>query len=215
MKYSFLYPTFFLTLFLLSSLNTVLARPVSYPNGWTFMAMNDVHSNSSHIHFSPSAKYSVGWRHEYLRKSEIHTDALQLNHLAKRWNGKNMQANLYLKGGLGLAYNSDKTEPYWFTSIAADWETRRLFTSYNATHKDAGPLESETSHEARFGVAPYIGNYGDIHTWLMVQSTYVPKLTGSKELTTTPLIRLFKGPSLLEAGYTIDEGAMFNFIHRF
>ena len=55
------------------------ARPVSYPGGWTLMVMNDKDTNSSHIHYSPSAKYSVGWKHEYLRDTKANADYIQLN----------------------------------------------------------------------------------------------------------------------------------------
>ena len=36
----------------------VKTRPISYPNGWTIMQMNDVNKNSVHIHLTPSVKYS-------------------------------------------------------------------------------------------------------------------------------------------------------------
>ena len=38
------------------------ARPISYPGGWTVMQMNDFNSHSLHVHYTPSSKYSFGYR---------------------------------------------------------------------------------------------------------------------------------------------------------
>lgn len=74
---------FLIFVFILLSL-PALARPVSYPGGWTLMGMNDIDSNSVHVHYSPTATYSIGWRHEYLRESSAHADMAQINYLLKR-----------------------------------------------------------------------------------------------------------------------------------
>lgn len=177
------------------------------------MTMNDVDNNSTHIHYSPTAKYSVGWRHEYLRGAEANVDAAQVNYLVKRWNKPAEQANLYLKSGVGVAYDGDKTNPAAFTGLAADWETQRYFTSYENRFFWADDTDKFAKHTARVGIAPYIGEYGDVHTWLMLQADYD---AGKKDdFSLTPLVRFFKGPSLLEAGYNLDGGAMVNFVQRF
>lgn len=177
------------------------------------MMMNDVDNNSLHIHYSPTAKYSIGWRHEYLRGPEAHVDSLQLNNLLKRWNMPEAQANLYLKSGLGYAYGGGNSDPAAFTGLAADWENRRFFTSYENRFFWAGDTDRYAQHKARVGVAPYEGDYGDIHTWLMLQTDYD---AGKKDnFSLTPLVRLFKGADLLEAGYNLDKGLLFNYVHRF
>ena len=38
------------------------ARPISYLGGWTVMQMNDFNSHSLHVHYTPSSKYSFGYR---------------------------------------------------------------------------------------------------------------------------------------------------------
>ena len=92
--------------FILLSKN-IIARPVSYPGGITFMQMNDTNKNSIHLHYSFNSKVSFGYRFEYLRENEFSINALQMNNLVKRWNKKNSQANLYLKSAIGSAV-SDK-----------------------------------------------------------------------------------------------------------
>ena len=60
------------------------ARPVSYPGGWTAMAMNNGDVNSLHLHYSPTANYSIGVRSAYHRKDDYWHQTLQLNNLIKR-----------------------------------------------------------------------------------------------------------------------------------
>ena len=177
------------------------------------MLMNDSDSNSSHIHYSPTPKYSVGWRHEYFRNSQTHVDTAQINYLAKRWNKKASQANIYLKSGAGVAYDSGNTNAAAFAGIAADWEDRRSFISYENRFFYAGDLEKFAKHTARIGIAPYIGDHGDLHTWLMLQAEY--DAGKDDNFSATPLIRLFKNTSLIEVGYNLDDGALFNFVQRF
>lgn len=177
------------------------------------MLMNDVDANSLHVHYSPTAKYSVGWRHEYLRGPEAHADTLALNYLAKRWNMPAAQANLYIKSGLGVAYDGDNTDPAAYTGLATDWENRRFFTSYENRLFWADDTDKFIKHKARVGVAPYEGDYGDVHTWVMLQADYDAGQDDSFSL--TPLVRLFKGPDLFEAGYNLDKGILLNYVHRF
>lgn len=97
--------------------------------------------------------------------------------------------------------------------FAADWETRRWFTEYRVRATDFADNKS-VHHSARLGVAPYIGDYGDLHTWLMVDVQNHPD--GDTPITTTPLIRFFKGVQMVELGYTVEENEwLANWIVRF
>ena len=208
-----------LTVFIVCVLSSdVFSRPVSYPDGWTFMSMNDGFKNSIHIHYSPSAKYSVGYKGEYWREDKSQTHAVQLNNLLKRWNKKHSQANLYLKSGLGFVYsnyqsfNSD-IGPLVFAGIATDWETRKYFVSYENRFMKSKKIKNNFRQKGRVGIAPYIANFGELHTWLMLEIDHAPKEVN--EFTVTPLIRLFKGPSLFETGYNSKGFFLFNFVYRF
>lgn len=192
---------------------TAQARPVSYPEAWTAMFMNDKGSNSSHIHYSPTARYSVGWLHEYMREPGMNSDFVQFNYLIKRHNTKTSQANLYLKSGIGVTYDSNDFNPAAFTGFAADWETQRYFTSYENRFLSDTNEVSFARHTARVGIAPYIGNYGDLHTWVMLETEYEPD--AKDDFSVTPLFRFFKGPNLVEAGYNLDNGILFNYVRRF
>lgn len=152
----------FLGIVLLSSLN-IQARPVSYPGGWTLMLMNDGDRNSAHIHYSPTAKTSFGYKFEYWRDKDFTLNAVQMNHLFKRWNQPYSQSNLYLKSGLGLAYSDadgfdGETSPAGFAGLAFDWENRRYFISYQNRYTEAGKIDDFYQQSFRVGWAPYKGN---------------------------------------------------------
>ncbi len=192
-----------------------MARPVSYPGGWTFMQRNNGNHSSVHAHYSPTAADSIGFYLERNWEEDVSFAGLQYNRLVKRWNGPGSQGNLYGKLGVGQAklFDTDVWRLSGFAEIAADWETRRWFTEYRVRGTDFAKNKS-VHHSVRLGVAPYIGDYGDLHTWLMLQVENHPE--GDKTVTTTPLIRLFKGVQMVELGYTIEQKEwLANWIVRF
>ena len=208
-----------LTIILMLVSSSAFARPVSYPDGWTVMQKNNPDVNSLHVHYSPTAKYSVGYKAEYWREEEWQGHYVKLNYLGKRWNMPKSQANFYVKSGLGVAYSDfdqfdSQTEPAAFTGIALDWEDRRYFTAYENRVTYAGDIAEEFRQSAKVGIAPYIGDYGDLHTWLMFHVEHTPKEEGD-EITYMPMVRFFKDVYLVELGITDDGEGMANFIVRF
>lgn len=196
----------------------VNARPISYPGGWTIMQMNDFKRHSIHIHLTPSINYSLGYRGEYWRKKKWQSHNVQLNYLIRRYNFDKSQANIYFKNGVGSAISSfekfeNKTEPNFFSGISVDWEDRRFFTSYENKINFNPIINSFFLQKARIGLAPYIGRYGELHTWLMFQVEHMPQ--DKNKLVYTPMLRMFKGDYLVEAGLSIERQFMFNFIKRF
>lgn len=205
-------------LMIMAGVETVWARPVSYPGGWTVMQRNNEDFNLLHMHYSPTIDYSIGYQGAYWRNKELQTHAIQLNNLIKRWNEEHSQANFYLRSGVGTSHDtsgdrSDSTQEHFFTGISMDWETRRWFTQYENSYHSFGDFEDEFSQSAVVGVAPYIGDYGDLHTWLMLRVDYQPDQ--SEEFTVTPFVRLFKDVYMLEIGVSHDGDAMVNLIIRF
>lgn len=189
------------------------ARPVSWPGGWMVMLMNDTASNGAQINYTITPKYALGVQHEYFRDEKFNMDAATLDLLLKRWNNTDSQANLYFKSGAGVAYGSGDTDPAAFAGIEIDWEDRRFFTLYENRFFYAGDQDKFIKHKARLGVAPYEGDYGDLHTWIMLQADYDAGADDTFSL--TPLVRLFKGTTLVEAGYNLDGGVLFNLTKQF
>jgi hypothetical protein len=196
-----------LIIFFLSS--QTLARPISYSSGTTIMQQNGASKNSIHLHYSPSYKYSIGYKGEYLRKDQTTLNSVQLNNLLKRWNLPAAQGNIYLKSNIGSAGNSGKNELFGMLGIAGDFETRKYFISYeNKYYKSDGEIIDQFEQSFRAGIAPYVANYGSLHTWL------IPKFEGD-EIIATPLVRFFKGVHMAEIGLSSNKRILFNFIMRF
>jgi len=190
------------------------ARPVSYAGGWTVMQDNNGMYSSLLVHYSPTATDSLGLLAEQNWSMDATFTGLQYTRLAKRWNAPQSQGNLYIKLGAGAADAFDGDQKVaGFAGLSADWETRRLFVSYDVRARDYG-FDQSVSHAARIGVAPYVAEFGKLHTWAMLQVENHPEADNPVQV--TPLLRLFEGPLLVEAGYTIEEDRfLLNWIYRF
>jgi hypothetical protein len=201
----------FAAVLLLSS--AVHARPISYPGGWTVMTINDFAGSSLDATYTITPKWSAGVRHEYYRGARVSADTAQVNYLLRRWNNPGSQANLYLQGGAGVAYKNGGERPTANAGLAADWETRRWFLSYENRFFTAGNLDQGAHQAARIGIAPYIADYGGTHTWLMLQADYYTN--EDKRFSVTPLVRVFKGNDLAEFGVNLRGGVLFHYMHTF
>ena len=98
---------------------------------------------------------------------------------------------MYLTGGV-----STKSKNNHFYGVHGDWETRRLFTSFSVINKDTD-VKDYTENELTFGLAPYLGEYNDLHSWVMVKAK---KDTIKNNWETYPFMKFFKGDSLVEIG---------------
>jgi hypothetical protein len=210
----------YLRLILLPSLfcSAVTARPVSYTGGWTIIEESDRQSSSALVHYTPAPSWSIGLRTEVNRDNDYAIYSVHPTLLAKRWFGKDYQGNLYFHGGIGVASgvygNPLRDETAVYGGIMADWETRSLFAGYRSRYLDAGHFGDQFMHAARVGYAPYEGDSGDLHTWLMLEIDHRP--AEEVPITATPLVRLFKGPLLLEVGYNLTVNQpLLNFTYRF
>ena len=207
-----------LLLLYLFFIHTLSARPISYVGGWTFMTHNNYDSNSALLHYSPTSKYSIGYKSEYWQQKEYFLNSINLNYLIKRINKKRSQANVYVKSGLGIissdyANYENKNEVAGHLEISTDWETRRYFISYLSKAIKSESIDNTYIQKARFGIAPYIADYGKLHTWIMCALKHMPEM----EDTITPevILRLFKSTNLVEIGIDRKRNLAFNFIKRF
>ena len=182
------------------------------------MQKNNFINHSIHLHYTPSIKYSLGYRGEYWRNKEWQFHGAQFNFLLKRLNKPKSQANFYFKTGAGAAFSDYKNfdgrvEPLFFSGISADWEDRRYFISYENRINYSNKIVKSFLQKSRIGITPYIGEYGDLHTWFMLEVEHMPSSINS--IIYTPMVRMFKGDYLAEAGISNYGDLMFNFIKRF
>ena len=184
---------------------TVQARPVSYTGGSTFMLFADDRQDSVYYHYSPNYRYSLGIEMiDAQEQGEDHA-RFRFTYLLDRKNTRHSQRNLYFESGLSAG--SDKEN---FYGLMGDWETRQYFVGFGARE-----FESDTrSHSKQFiqlGFAPYIGEYGDLHSWFMVKSK---RTSSADDWNTYPTLRFFKGDYFLEVGVDENEKLDLHFMVR-
>ena len=176
-------------LFMLSDL--AQSRPVSWAGGSTIMYRTNSMMSSYTFHYSPTYKYSIGAEYINDRYFNNHFINLRSTYLLDRHNTKISQRNIYLTGGISTKTNQD-----FSYGIHGDWETRRLFSSFSLINKHTKEKDY-TENEFQLGVAPYLGKYDDIHTWVMLKAK---KNTINNNWEIYPFIKLFQGDFLIEVG---------------
>ena len=191
--------------FILASTN-IEARPVSYSGGSTLMMFSDNMKDSLYYHYSPSYKYSVGI--ENLKDKNLRDDYsyLRFTYLINRKNNLHSQRNLYFQSGL-----SNKSSNHFFYGIHGDWETRRWFLGFD-TKKVENTAKGYKQNHIQIGFAPYLGEYGDIHTWLMLKTK---KNSIKDKRSSYPVLKFFKGNTLLEFGYNNKTEWDIHLMYRF
>jgi hypothetical protein len=198
----------------LLSAGTGHARPVSWPGGWTAIGELDPMMGSALLHYTPNRHWSLGARVSHMRESEWTLTGAQATWIAKRWNMPGAQANIYLSGLAGGAWeDGGPLRPAGFAELQADWENRRVMVMGMARITHADGIETADMQMARLGWAPYAGDYGDVHLWLFGQ---VMRDSGSRDRVQPALVaRIFYRTMLLEAGITDRGGLILNSTLRF
>ncbi len=176
------------------------------------MTMNDHSEYALQAMYSPAAQYAVGAQTEYLRDEETWIHSATYNRLLHRWNMPGSQANLFLLSGLGVADDHDDVGAAAFAGIEADWEDRRYYVLYQNRVIGSDVVEESFSQKARVGIAPYIGGYDDVHTWLMLQVDHHPE--ADDEIVVTPFVRMFNTTVLGELGVSDQGDVLFNFTYQ-
>ncbi|MGB1868179.1 MAG: hypothetical protein ACPHLL_02720 [Porticoccaceae bacterium] len=183
-----------------------LSRPISYVGGHTLMANSGAKADNIYWHYTPNINYSLGVDHQKDKISGEQFPSARLTYLLNRKNTATSQRNLYLKTGIGL---NDPNNHFY--ALSGDWETRRVFVGFSAKQV-SGRGYDLFEQSVKIGLAPYLGDYGDLHTWLMVESKK-DDLTNKR--TTYPVLRFFKGGALIELGYHRKTDWDIHLMYRF
>lgn len=179
-------------LFLFFICGVIEARPISYSGGSTVMSNTDNMRDTFYYHYSPTYKYSLGLEAVKDDYFNIDFSYFRLTYLLNRKNTRYSQRNLYFQSGVsskGLNNN--------FIGVHGDWETRRWFIGFGYKKVSNDIIEYDDKF-LQLGVAPYLGEYGDFHTWVMVKSKKNDLL---ESWSTFPVLKFFKGNFLIEFGY--------------
>ena len=71
---------------------------------------------------------------------------------------------------------------------------------------------NDTDQYYKVGFAPYLGEYGDLHTWVMLKTR---RNSRTKKWSAYPVIKFFKGNLLFESGYSRDSEWDIHLMYRF
>jgi len=183
------------------------ARPISYSGGTTIMYKSDTFNDSIYLHYSPTYKYSIGLERAKNKFYKSTENYFRFTYLVNRKNTDISQRNLYFQSGV-LVDDADG----FFYGMHGDWETRRWFSGfgYKDTKNTFG--QDYTDQYIQLGVAPYVGDYGDLHTWIMIK-TKKNSLTNTQS--TYPELKFFKGPTLVKFGYSDKKEWDLHLMYRF
>ncbi len=186
--------------------NSGETRPISYSGGSTAMTFSDNMKNSIYYHFSPSHKYSLGIEAIEDKFFGSNYSYFRFTYLLDRKNTQNSQRNLYFQSGV-----SSKGFDNFFYGIHGDWETRRLFFGFSLKQVE-NEKKDYYDQSYQLGFAPYIGNYGDLHTWIMLKTKRNSLMS---EWSTYPVLKFFKGNVLMEFGYNDKTEWDLHLMYRF
>jgi hypothetical protein len=154
------------------------AKPLSYVGGTMVMQENDETGYTLSIDYTFDPHFALGLYSKYeINQDEFWMAGPQLNTLVKRWNLPDGQGNIFTMTGVGMARQGSNNQPSAWAALLADYETRRWFLSYEPRLTYAGNIEKSFWQRAHAGFAPYLANYDELNTWLLIRVDHHPAKT--------------------------------------
>jgi len=185
--------------------DSALAHPVTFKGGTAleFGTTHRQHHLSANHSFRPD--FALGTDLHWMKDNRDNINRFELiraNWLARRWNQPDSQANLYLSGGLGNSRAEAKNSVGAMVAAQADWETRRLYTQWNTLVLARESGRNFQHYQGRVGIAPYLAEFDELNTFLILQANYSPQMNDNWRL--GPVVRFFYDKILLEIGSSFD-----------
>tara|TARA_B100000965_G_scaffold110382_1_gene91136 strand:- start:469 stop:1071 length:603 start_codon:yes stop_codon:yes gene_type:complete len=180
-------------------LSTISAHPVVFKNGKVFWITQNPSFNDIRFGVSKTSNWLIGGRFLEDRNSNETFVLINNNYLAKRWNNRNSQANLYLLSSVGV--NTKNSKSMGTFGVHGDWEDRQfMIMQMLEYYSHSSALVSNT----RFAYSPYKADYSKTSTWLIAH--YRIEYTDDKySYMFFPVVRLFKKNYLFEIGFNRDD----------
>jgi len=188
------------------------AHPVPFKDALSVMTWNQPFFNETMLAYSFHRKAAIAA--QYMRMDmadgEMKVVTPQLNFLAKRWNELDSQANVYFIGG-GGTYEFDRvTRTTALGGVEADWESRKYYVSSKLTGLWPNGDDNTYVQTYRAGIAAYPSEFDEISAWLILDVQHINRR--ERELTVTPVMRLFYRNVLTEIGASFTGDFMLNFM---
>ena len=178
---------------------TLSAHPVIFKNGKVFWVTQSENFNDIRFGISKTSNWLIGGRLLEDRKNDEAFVLINNNFLAKRWNSRNSQANLYLLTSVGL--NTKNSEPMGSLGIHGDWENRQIMVMQMLEHFSHNSSIVATT---RIAYSPITVDYSKLSTWLIAQYRIEYK-DQEYSYMFIPVVRLFKKNYLFELGLNGDD----------
>jgi hypothetical protein len=208
-------PFYLLLTSMISIASPAQGKPLSYVGGTMVMQENDETGHTLSIDYTFDPHFALGLysKYEINQSREFWMTGPQLNLLLKRWNLPEGQGNIFLMPGAGEARQGRRNEPAAWLTLLADYETRRLFFSYESRFMYARDIEKSGWQRSYAGFAPYLANYDQLNTWFLIRLDHHP--AKRDHFVVTPVIRFFYKTIWLEAGYSSNNHVMVNWTVQF
>ncbi len=189
-------------------LSSISAHPVIFKNGKVFWVSQTPSLNDIRFGVSQTSNWLIGGRVLEDRKSNETFALINNNYLAKRWNSRNSQANIYLLSSVGV--NTKNSKSMGTFGVHGDWENRQLMVMQMLEYYSH---TSSWVSSSRFAYSPYTVDYSKMSTWLIAQYR-IEYNNDQFSYMFIPVVRFFKGNYLLEIGSNGDD-SFFTFMTHF
>lgn len=189
-------------------LSSISAHPVIFKNGKVFWVSQTSSFNDIRFGVSQTSNWLIGGRVLEDRKSNETFALINNNYLAKRWNSRNSQANIYLLSSVGV--NTKNSKSMGTFGVHGDWENRQLMVMQMLEYYSH---TSSWVSSSRFAYSPYTVDYSKMSTWLIAQYR-IEYNNDQFSYMFLPVVRFFKGNYLLEIGSNGDD-SFFTFMTHF
>jgi hypothetical protein len=191
------------------------AKPLSYVGGTMVMQENDETGHTLSIDYTFDPHFALGLysKYEINQSREFWMAGPQLNTLLRRWNLPEGQGNIFVMTGGGEARQGRRNEPAAWLTLMGDYETRRVYFSSESRFMYARHIEKSAWQRAYAGFAPYLADYEQLNTWLLLRVDHHP--AKNDHFVVTPVIRFFYKTIWLEAGYSSNNHVMVNWTVQF
>ena len=189
-------------------LSSISAHPVIFKNGKVFWVSQTPSFNDIRFGVSQTSNWLIGGRVLVDRKSNETFALINNNYLAKRWNSRNSQANIYLLSSVGV--NTKNSKSMGTFGVHGDWENRQLMVMQMLEYYSH---TSSWVSSSRLAYSPYTVDYSKMSTWLIAQYR-IEYNNDEFSYMFIPVVRFFKGNYLLEIGSNGDD-SFFTFMTHF
>mgnify|MGYP001198543914 CR=1 FL=1 len=174
------------------------------------MIWNQSFLNDTLITYSFARQAAIAGRFQRMQRpqGEMYTMMPQFDALFYRWNMDDAQANIYGYAGFGGSRFLQDTSWAAISGIEADAESRRLYVSGKFQTFFFKDNDRVYQSQFRIGAAPYLAQFNELSSWLILSVQHEPQLT--REWIVTPMLRMFYKNVLWEIGSSFKGDWMIN-----